>query len=273
MSTRALKLTSPAMRGNDVERFQRDVNAELDRWGISYRLDVDGVYGPETRDVAKSVSYGLGLASPVMDHGATPAIRLKIRNRKLSKAELARYDDRKDWRKRLGKRLEGPDEAIKDGLEWLSRQVGMTESPAGSNRGPKIDQWERACGVFAAPWCGCLANAFLEECGFAAQEWLRFCPWIEQRAKAGEGGWSWHTSDPHPGDLVLYGSGVAEHVGVVENASGGRDTSTIEGNTSSGPGGSQSNGGGVFRRHRHTDGSLSGFPIRGYARPPWKKLA
>lgn len=62
------------------------------------------------------------------------------------------------------------------------------------------------------------------------------------------------TSQAQPGDVVLFdwnpsaGDG-ADHVGIVESNNGSYLT-TIEGNTSSGNSGSQSNGGGVWRRTR-----------------------
>lgn len=62
------------------------------------------------------------------------------------------------------------------------------------------------------------------------------------------------TSQAQPGDVVLFdwnpsaGDG-ADHVGIVESNNGSYLT-TIEGNTSSGSSGSQSNGGGVWRRTR-----------------------
>ena len=47
------------------------------------------------------------------------------------------------------------------------------------------------------------------------------------------------------------GDGLADHIGIVEeNHPGEGFMTTIEGNTSSGAGGSQSNGGGVYRRQR-----------------------
>ena len=55
-----------------------------------------------------------------------------------------------------------------------------------------------------------------------------------------------------PGDVILFdwgGDGVCDHVGVVEKNFGSY-VQTIEGNTSSGSSGSQSNGGGVYRRTR-----------------------
>jgi hypothetical protein len=42
---------------------------------------------------------------------------------------------------------------------------------------------------------------------------------------------------------------------------------TYGGNTSSGDGGSQANGGGVFERRRNF--GAPGFPARGVARPPY----
>jgi hypothetical protein len=270
MASRTLKLVSPAMRGNDVERFQRDINAELGRWDIEFRLTEDGVYGTATRDTAASVCYGLGLQSPVMDHGATPAIRLKVRHRRLTPTEKVRFRDRAEWRDRLRRRLDGPG-AVNAALSFALSMLGISENPPGSNTGPKIDAWQRACGVHAAPWCGCFVNACLVSGGFPDQEWLRYCPWIEGRAKSSEGGWSWHQV-PKVGDLVLYGSRIAQHVGIVKEVGAVADTATIEGNTSTGPGGSQSSGGIVALRHRHIDGSLQALPIRGYARPPWRDV-
>lgn len=55
-----------------------------------------------------------------------------------------------------------------------------------------------------------------------------------------------------PGDIVFYDwdrSGDCDHVGIVESVGSSRIT-TIEGNTSSGNSGSQSNGDGVYRRYR-----------------------
>jgi len=55
-----------------------------------------------------------------------------------------------------------------------------------------------------------------------------------------------------PGDIVFFDwdrSGDCDHVGIVESVGSSRIT-TIEGNTSSGNSGSQSNGDGVYRRYR-----------------------
>jgi hypothetical protein len=121
-----------------------------------------------------------------------------------------------------------------------------------------------------AYWCGAFCNACLMAAGFTPQPFMSYCPSIEQHARSGTDGWSWHAagSKPEPGDLVLYTEkGIAGHVGLVVRMEGGMLV-TIEGNTSrQGATSSQSNGGGVFERRRNPhDGS---FPVRGYARPPY----
>lgn len=63
-----------------------------------------------------------------------------------------------------------------------------------------------------------------------------------------------YNEDAEPGDMVLFdwgGDGVADHIGFVEvNYPDQYYMQTVEGNTSSGYSGSQSNGGGVYRRTR-----------------------
>lgn len=70
-----------------------------------------------------------------------------------------------------------------------------------------------------------------------------------------------------PGDIIFFdwtNSGVADHVGIIEQNNGTYLT-TIEGNTSAeGVTGSQQNGGGVYRRKRYF-----GKTIHAIARPAW----
>lgn len=265
MSPRTLKLTSPAMHGSDVELLQQTINAQFKRWGVHHSIDVDGQYGPHTRDALHTIMYGLGINQTEDDKGVTPRFRVKLRRRLLNPAERVRYNARKQWRAALRKRYDGHGPAA--AIAWAKSQVGVKENPAGSNRGPLIDTWERLCGILAAPWCGCYVNRALMAAGFPAQPWLRYCPSIEAKARAGEGGWSWHAPhDARAGDLALYGAGEAKHVGLVAQFQ-----NTYEGNTSSGHAGSQDNGGIVAHR-TDRDWSSAAFPCRGVARPPWGAL-
>ena len=101
------------------------------------------------------------------------------------------------------------------------------------------------CAMFAS-WCFCQAGATFPAYPSA------YCPDIVNAAYAE--GRTPYNEDAQPGDLVLFdwgGDGVADHVGIVEsNHPEGGYMTTIEGNTSSGDAGSQSNGGGVYRRER-----------------------
>lgn len=272
MSDRTLALTSPHMHGSDVEQLQRDINAELKRWKVAASIKVDGEYGAATRDMAKTVLYGLGVANPQAElaHGVTPAIRLLIRNRDLSADQRTVFTRRADWRKRLADRYakRGADLAV----EFALAHIGVTEHPPGSNTGPHIDDWNRAVGTPPGPqayWCGAFANACLHAAGFPDEHFMAYCPNIEQHARSGADGWRWHgpSETPQPGWLALFTEGgIAGHVELVVGVQGDHRPVTVGGNTSEqGKSGSQSNGGGVFR---HTDRYASGgFPIRGYAAP------
>jgi hypothetical protein len=250
------------MHGRDVAHFQHLLNERHRQWDIRFQLDVDGHYGGQTREATQRVLYGLGIPLRNMDHGVAPELRTAIRHPdRRTAAQVRLAESRKDWLRRARRRFDGHGAA--GAIAYARKHLGVKEQPANSNRGPLIDQWQRMCGIAAAPWCGCFVNACLVAAGFSSQPWLRYCPWIEARAKSREGGWSWHPiSKARPGDLVLYGSAIAEHVELY--IGGGR---TIGGNTSSGTAGSQSNGGAVCLRERNF--SAPGFPARGVARPPY----
>lgn len=162
----------------------------------------------------------------------------------------------------------GPEAACK----WALEQVGTTENPPGSNWGGRIEDWIRATGYTSpVPWCGCFVNAALIRAGLpTGSGWIGFTPAIVARARAGTGGWSWHGPESgRRGDLALFdtpGGDPAVHVGLVLARLDASTYDTVEGNTSSGSGGSQDNGGGVFKRRRSTGGT---FRIIGFARPPY----
>lgn len=149
-------------------------------------------------------------------------------------------------------------------LRRAERYIGVTEHPAGSNRGPQIDEWNRdACGLTGVYWCCSFIHGCFKDVGFdlpghasvgAVLAWAKSSGYVVKR--------------PRRGDLVCFEFGEGayaydDHIGIVERVlalrwSGGRFTGwiqTVEGNTSAQNGsGSQSNGGGVFRRRRWVRG-------------------
>ena len=127
-----------------------------------------------------------------------------------------------------------------DVLSVARRELGNTESPAGSNR-TKYGAW---MGLDGYPWC----MSFVQWC----------CAQAGHRLPYSTGSCSalldWYRRNrpeqvfttPKPRDIIIYNFG---HTGFVESVGSGTITA-IEGNTSAGEAGSQDNGGGVFRRTR-----------------------
>ena len=109
-------------------------------------------------------------------------------------------------------------------------------------------------------------NACLRAAGFDSGHGARpVGPAIETNARAGKGGWQWLTSNPRPGDLILFTiGGAANHVGMVESVSSSQ-VITIEGNTRADSEPVNSNPNAVERRHRPR------LSARGYARPPYAR--
>ncbi len=166
------------------------------------------------------------------------------------------------------KRKSGADKAT----AWALDQVGTTESPPSSNRGPYPISH---CQVFTigydgVAWCGChVCSAAVEEGGadIPLKARLAYTPYIVADANAGTNGLTRVPYDQvQRGDLVVFnfGSGIAKHVGIALGPFTGGMTDAIEGNTSSGSSGSQDNGGGVYRRQRPVS------HVCGVARPDYR---
>lgn len=127
-----------------------------------------------------------------------------------------------------------------DVLKVAAGELGNTEYPTNSNR-TKYGAWY---GLDGNPWC----MMFVQWCFAQAGRPLPY------RTASCAAMLSWYrkhqpervVSLPEPRDIIIYNFG---HTGIVESVAAGTITA-IEGNTSAGESGSQSNGGGVFRRTR-----------------------
>jgi hypothetical protein len=270
MSNRTLHMTSPLLTGGDVLMLQRSVNSWLERWHVPRRVEPDAVYGADTRRMGLIVCYGLGIAKADSAHGFTPAIRLKLRDpARRSLAERRRGEARTHWRARLKHRFaaHGPSLAVAYALRMAAEAVH--ERPSGSNRGPRIDDWNRMVGTPLGPnafWCGAFCNACLVAAGFTPMPFMKSCIQIEQHARGSVDGWRFRSAGatPRKGWLALFTEkGVAGHVEIV--VKDGSPLQTVGGNTSS-MNGSPSNGGGCFR---HDFSRYRGLPLRGFAVPPY----
>lgn len=124
--------------------------------------------------------------------------------------------------------------------EW---QIGVMESPAGSNR----VKYGEAYGWNGVPWCLQFTWWVFKEAGFNLKK-TASCTVLANAYKAAG---QWVTKDYKPGDIAMFDfdgkmDGETEHCGIVVDV--GKDyIVTIEGNTSEN---NNSNGGAVMRRKR-----------------------
>lgn len=130
-------------------------------------------------------------------------------------------------------------------LSIARAELGVKESPANSNT-VKYNTWFWGREVAGTKYAWCMA--FVQWCFDRAGARLPYMTascsglltWYQRNQP-----WNVHKS-PAPGDIVIYNFG---HTGIVEKVSGTNITA-IEGNTSPGASGNQSNGGMVCRRTR-----------------------
>jgi hypothetical protein len=142
--------------------------------------------------------------------------------------------------------------------------IGVVERPPGSNRGLLIDHWNQdACGTTGVYWCCSFVHGMFKLVGVDLPGGASVGNLLAAAQAKG-----WVVARPRRGDLACFefGEGAydyGDHIGIVEKVlalrwSRGKFTGwiqTVEGNTSAqGKTGSQSNGGGVFRRRRWVRG-------------------
>ena len=128
-------------------------------------------------------------------------------------------------------------------LQIAAWQIGVLESPAGSNR----QKYGEAYGMNGQPWCMMFVWWVFHEAGFNLYK-TASCTTMANRYKAAG---QWVTAGYKPGDIVMFDfSGQrskTEHVGIVERVNADGSLVTIEGNTGTT---NQANGGAVMRRTR-----------------------
>ena len=110
-------------------------------------------------------------------------------------------------------------------------EIGVKESPPGSNNSPRIAEYRAATAGAPGPgpWCAYFTSWAAREAGapvgpsgsgFGSVDALY--AWAQKAGKALPG-----SSTPQPGDLIVWD----EHIGIVESVGGGK-IRTIEGNSS-----------------------------------------
>lgn len=204
----------------------------------------------------------------------TAALREKRSRNRKDRAERKRIGQRitrrqlriqklKAWRatrkRQLAKLAKPGQRAV---VEQAYKCVGVKESPAGSNRGPHpISTCQKhILGYDGVAWCGCFAGWLIEV--FAGVDAIgsrvAYCPYIEEDGRLGRNGMKGKVpfDEGEPGDLAVFDwtdDGTEDHVEVIVKNKGGGAYETVGGNTSfEGASGSQSDGGCVAIRQRHS---------------------
>lgn len=250
---RGLSLASPTPEGKDVEVLQGQINEQFDHFEIDKRIEKDGDFGAKTLKAAREIAFAMGVVGPARKKlrkgRVSKGTQRLIRGREKTRREKLATGRRKSYRKKLRKRYDRA--GGKKAIDWAKSKVGTTESPAGSNWGPRIGEWIKFTGYTGpVPWCGCFAAFAVVKIGGARipnRIRLGYTGYIVADARSGRNGLREVSSaSARAGDIVVFDFG---HIGLIKHVDGST-LYTVEGNTSAGESGSQANGGGVFERVR-----------------------
>ena len=147
-----------------------------------------------------------------------------------------------------------------DVVATATREVGLIERPVNLS---KFGVWY---GLDGQPWCAMFVSWCFDQAGGAdlvaasTSKGFAYCPagaeWYKKRGRWG--------TEPRVGAVVFFrfsgGPPRIHHVGIVTGINPDGSIDTIEGNTSRGAGGSQRDGGGVWRRRRKAGVVGYGYP-------------
>ncbi len=133
-------------------------------------------------------------------------------------------------------------------LEIAGKEIGIVESPAGSNQ-VKYNDWFYNKVGYAGAWCGTFVSYVYAFAGVPLgvidfKKGFAGCQYATRNLKK----WGRIVTVPEPGDVVLFdwqGDGRFDHTGIFVRDLGSGLFESIEGNTAFG---NDSNGGKVMRR-------------------------
>ena len=119
-------------------------------------------------------------------------------------------------------------------------EVGVSESPPGSNNSPRIRDYRKATAGAVntpGPWCAYFVSWLCQQAGApigAGGNGTGYVPTLESWGKSTHR-WAEGGTRPRPGDIVIFdwgGAGTADHTGIVERVDADGTIHTIEGNSS-----------------------------------------
>lgn len=248
-------------RSGTARKLQAATNRRLRSRGLeALVVKEDGVVGLRTLAAVRKIAWALGARSETYEsitrEDVIPVgVQVMILNpgrrtdqqKSRGKARMSRL---RSQRKQAQRRRSSRSRAVNAFLA----KVGTRERPPGSNGGGIITTMETYWGFGRVPWCGIACGYHAKK--FGGVQGLRSdvaaVRAIETHARAGRapyGRWQSGPEGARPGSFVVIG-GSGVHVGMLVQPLSGGGAKTVEGNTSFGPGGSQSDGGCIAIRVR-----------------------
>lgn len=266
------------VKSDAARALESALNRRLDARGLdSMMVKVDGVLSVGDLESIRKALWALGARSATYDAvirtrsvpvGAQRMIlnpgRRTDAQRERASARLSQLRAQRKRRADAAKRehAERGTSARSKAVNAFLAKVGTVEHPPGSNGGGLISVMESYWGFGRVPWCGISFGYHAQKFGGVAalRSDVASVSAIEQHARRGHepyGRWMFDTSGLLPGAaIVVGGSGVHVAMKVDDYGNGGAET--VEGNTSFGPHGSQSNGGCIAHRFRSDDEIFGG---------------
>lgn len=244
---RTLAVVSPFTKGPEVRRAQEILAGDNVFQQNFLQIDIDDEFGPGCGRACRRAKFWAGFPGATVNSDRVGPIYGPALHAYLTGAKALPPDYVERRNKRLAEAKKKP--LREKAFERLAAEIGYVEGP---NNDSKFGKWY---GLNHNPYCAMAVTQAYCEAGsscFSRNTRYAYCPYIVDDAKAGKNGLS-ITKEPQRGDLVLFdwkGDGVADHIGMFEawiDRSKGTFKS-VEANTSPNDNGSQSNGGGVFRR-------------------------
>jgi hypothetical protein len=224
-------------------------------------IEEDGVVGARTLEAVRKVAWALGARTETCEAITRDGV-IPVGVQRMIRSPGRRTDEQKSrgrarmsrMRAERTRRTAQVRSSRSRAVNAFLAKVGTRERPPGSNGGGIITTMETFWGFGRVPWCGIA-------CGYHAVKFggvrglrsdVARVRSIESHARARNapyGHWQNSTTGAlHGSFVVIGGSGV--HVGMLVQPLSGGGAKTVEGNTSSGPGGSQSDGGCIAARVR-----------------------
>jgi hypothetical protein len=256
-----LKVLHRGDHGDPARSLQAATNRRLRARDLdALAITEDGQMGPTTLSAVRKAAWALGAqkvtydAIPVDGEIPVGVQRMILNPGRRNDRQLQLGRKRMAQLRRQRKHRVDATSSRTRAVNGFLAHVGTVEHPAGSNGGGLITTMQTFWGFGRVPWCGISEGYHAVKYGglIGLRSDVASVAMIENHARAGlapYGHWQDDVSSLLPGSFLVIG-GYGVHTEMLVQPLPGGAAKTVGGNTSFGPGGSQSNGGCIAARVR-----------------------